>query len=42
LRKRDREAAISRSSGTLLIGLAHPTFRGELKQWAAQVRHFLL
>jgi acyl-CoA hydrolase len=31
-----------RERAELLIGLAHPDFRAELKQWVAGVRHYLL
>jgi acyl-CoA hydrolase len=31
-----------RERAELLIGIAHPNFRAELKRWVAQVRHYLL
>jgi 4-hydroxybutyrate CoA-transferase len=31
-----------RERAALLIGIAHPDFRGELKQWVAGVRHYLV
>jgi acyl-CoA hydrolase len=31
-----------RERAELLIGLAHPSFRGELKRWVAGTRHYLL
>jgi acyl-CoA hydrolase len=31
-----------RERAGLLIGIAHPNFRAELKQWVARVRHYLL
>jgi acyl-CoA hydrolase len=29
-----------RERAGLLIGIAHPTFRGELRQWVAKIRHY--
>jgi 4-hydroxybutyrate CoA-transferase len=29
-----------RERAELLIGIAHPDFRAELRQWVAQVRHY--
>ena len=31
-----------RERAALLISVAHPDFRGELKQWAAGVRHYVV
>jgi acyl-CoA hydrolase len=31
-----------RERAQLLIGVAHPDFRSELKQWVAGLRHYLL
>jgi acyl-CoA hydrolase len=31
-----------RERAELLIGIAHPDFRGELKRWVAAVRHYLI
>jgi acyl-CoA hydrolase len=31
-----------RERAALLIGIAHPDFRGELRQWAARIRHYLV
>jgi acyl-CoA hydrolase len=31
-----------RERAALLISIAHPDFRGELKQWVAGTRHYLL
>jgi acyl-CoA hydrolase len=31
-----------RQRSALLISITHPDFRGELKQWVAGTRHYLL
>jgi acyl-CoA hydrolase len=31
-----------RERAELLIGIAHPDFRHELKQWVARVRHYVV
>jgi acyl-CoA hydrolase len=31
-----------RERAALLIGVAHPDFRGELRRWVAGTRHYLL
>lgn len=31
-----------RERGELLVSVAHPTFRGELRQWLKQVRHYVI
>lgn len=31
-----------RERADLLIGIAHPSFRAELREWVAQVRHFVI
>jgi acyl-CoA hydrolase len=31
-----------RERAEMLIGIAHPDFRGELRQWVAKVRHYVL
>jgi acyl-CoA hydrolase len=31
-----------RERAELLIGIAHPSFRAELRQWVAGVRHYLI